>query len=564
MSAEEKALTGYPSIDKPWLKYYSEEAINAKVPELTMYEYLWERNKDYLDNTAIMYFGKKMTYRKFFSLIDCTASALAESGVEKGDVVSIMSLNTPETLIVYYALNRIGAIASMEYITHTPEMIKKSIEGNNPKMIFVLDMIYEKCKDLVESLDIEVVLLPLSDSMPLPAKIIVGLKNGKKKYSGITTFRQFSKRATGVAPLSKDPYAPCVLLGTSGTTGISKMVVLNSYNINSVASHYPICGMDVKREDSFVGIAPLFLSFGLSLCNHMPLTMGVTLIITLTPDKGFDDVRKYKANHILVAPVTINNLFEKEQDLSFLKTVAVGGESLKKAQREKVNEFLEKHNASARLITGYGMTEVSATAVTEMNHIRRDGSVGIPMLKANVKIVDTETNRELEYHQSGEIMVSSPGLMMEYLDNASETEKVIEVDENGTRWMHTGDIGRIDEDGFVYIEGRIKRIYLTKQDAETVACKMFPEYIENVLSECEIVKNNAVVAIPDDVLVNIPIAFVVLKEKNENAQETICKHFEGIAAYNIPKKFYFVEEIPCLSNGKKDYKKLEAMAKGNL
>lgn len=554
---EDNNKTGYPSLDKPWLKYYSENAMDKPLPNCTMYEYLVECNRDHLDDIALIYFDKKITYKNLILQIDRAASALMASGIKQGAVVSIMSLNTPETIALFYALNKIGAVACMEYITHTPELIQKSVETVKPKMLFILDNLYEKCKTITEKMGIEIVLLPLTGSMSVIPKIFVSIKNVSSKCKGVTTYKEFLCRGKEEVLAVSDAYAPCVYLSTSGTTGMPKKVVLNSYNINSVVFYYPNSGMDIKRGERFIGIAPLFISFGLTLCVHLPMIAGVTLVLCIQPDKGFDYMRKYKANHILTAPLYVPNLYEKKAKLSYLKTVAIGGESMSKEDVEYVNVFLENNNAKARLMTGYGMTELAATGITELNHIRRKGTIGIPILNANVKIVDTETNKELSYDETGEILLSSPGLMVEYLNDAEETHKVIETDNQGARWIHTGDLGKVDKDGFVSINGRLKRIYMTKPTPDTLACKLFPDYIENLLSTCTIIKECAVVVIPDKELLNVAVAFCVLKETVSNPEIFISQHLNGVANYNIPKRFCFVKEIPHLPNGKKDYKKLE-------
>lgn len=564
-------LTGYPSIDKPWLKYYNEQELASPLPDGSMYEYLWDCNKDHLNDTALVYFGRKITYAMLFRQINLIASALTTRGIQAGDVVSIISLNTPETIYTYYALNKIGAVVCMEYITQTAESLCNSLESVKTKKVFILDIFlptFEKA--LLQSGIEEIIIFSLSASMGYPLKLVATLKRLKLPEAGcFIPFRTFLKNGNSAeVETVHGGKAAAVMLSTSGTTGIPKKVVHSSYNINSIVFQYQTSGMGFNRGETYISMAPLFLSFGITLAIHLPLCVGVVSIICLDVDakKTIAMFAKYKPNYFLCGDYhmleMISNATIEKMKLSFLRIVAIGGVSLSTENVNIVNKFLREHGSLVGLITGYGMTELGATCVTEMNCARRVGSVGIPQNRVIVKIIDTETGKEKTYGELGEILIHAPSVMMEYWNNPQETAHTLETDEQGRKWVHTGDLGHIDADGFLYIQGRIKRI--ARRIWDGVIYKIFPDFIEKTLSEHSSVKHSAVICIEHKTEITVPIAFVVLTEQIEEPAAVLSKYIQEKAGdYDVPAKFVFMTELPLLSNGKIDYHALEKEMKNS-
>lgn len=464
---QEKGLTGYPSIDRPWLKYYSEEALYAPLPEKSMYGYLWECNREYLNDVALVYFGRKITYRELFGRIDQISAALAGRGIKAGDVVSILSLNTPEAICTYYALNKIGAVACMEYVTQPSETLSESLKSVDAKLVFILDILYASFAETLLEGGVPVVVMPLASSMGYPTKLMALLKQKKaSRNRKLIYFQDFLHTDVPIRLESVDSgSSAAIMVSTSGTTGIPKKVVHSSFNINSVVFQYQTSDMVFKRGETYLSIAPLFLAIGITLAIHLPLCMGVSSILCLDVEKGkvIAMFAKYRPNHFLGGGYNMMEMLSNpavaKMDLGFLHTVAIGGESLSPENIVKVNSFLRERHSGVSLITGYGMTELGATVITEMNSARRVGSVGIPLNRVNVKVVDSETGEEKQYGETGEIVLHAPGMMLGYWKNQQETDNAVETDREGRRWIHTGDLGKVDEDGFVYVQGRIKRIY---------------------------------------------------------------------------------------------------------
>lgn len=567
---EESKLMGYPSIDKPWLKYYSEEAIHATIPDCTMYEYLWESNKDHLDDIALIYFERKIRYKVLFDRIDEIASAISDCGIKPGDTVSIVSLNTPETICTFYALNKLGVVACMEYATQTPDALLKSLKEVNAKAIFVLDILVEHFETAFRESGIShIIVLPLAASMGFVSKIFVSMKKKSlPRNAKYKTFYEFLHSGTVVpsTPVGGAKTA-ALMVSTSGTTGAPKKVIHSSMSINSVVFQYQTSGMKFNRGETYLSMAPLFLAFGITLAIHLPLCVGVASIICIDPDakKTIAMFAKYRPNHFLcgdyhVIEMTVNPALRK-MDLSFLRTIAIGGDCLPPEKCETVNHFLQAHFSHNDLITGYGMTELGATAITEMNHVHRLGSVGIPQNKVNVKIADIKTGQELSYGEIGELLIQSPGEMLGYFSTRAEVDEPFVIDETGEKWLHTGDLGKIDRDGFVFIQGRMKRIFRRYVPGTGTIFKLFPDYIEDLLSKHLSVKHCAVICIADKEYIYVPIAFIVPQkeikgEENELTEYLLTKTVE----YNIPVRYIMKEELPLLSNGKVDYRALELEA----
>lgn len=550
-------LTGYPSIDKPWLKYYTPEAINAKVPDCSIYEYLWKCNQFHLGETAIVYFGQRITYGELFSCIDKAASGLIGMGVKAGDIVSVLSLNTPETISIIYALNKIGAVVSMEPVTQTSQLLDASIKETHTRLIAILDMFATKYSAALQNASLQKVLILNS-----------GIPNQSFEYNekccSYNEFLLSANEAHNIPAYHSQKNTPAVIIQTSGTTAIPKKVVLTNENVNSVVLQYDVANFQFVRGETFLEIVPPYLSVGFTLQMHTPLCLGLKSIISLDPDpkKVAEMFAAYNPNNFMAGVAHVKeiakNPLTQNMDLSALRNFAIGGESIPCEERDEINNYLVKHNASIKLITGYGMTELSSSVITEQKNAQNSKSIGIPLSKVVVKVVDVDTGSELSYQETGELLIQSPSMMKEYMGKQKETVDTIEVDAAGERWLHTGDLGYVDENGFVFIVGRIKRIFQTFDPESHQIYKLYPDYIESEISGCPIVERAAVIAVTDELLLQKPIAFIVLKDKSLDAESIIREYLlDRMASYNMPAEFIVIEQIPLLANGKIDYRKLE-------
>lgn len=567
----EKQLTGYPSIDKPWLKYYSEEAINAPLPECTIYEYLWENNKDHLDDVALIYFGKKITYKKLFENIDKAARAFIGIGMKQGDVCTVVTPSCVNSVIVFYALNKIGAISNYINVIESESEIQKYFLEAKSKYIVTTELFLNKVLKASEKTEVtKIIKFSVSDYMPFMMKIGYKVKTKNfvktKLKNGTIAWRDFIKQSDCVRNINVIHGSESISIWghTGGTTGVPKTVLLTNKAYNTVAMQY-MKSMSYQRGQVFLNIIVPFVVYGMLTCMHMPLCLGLTVAIVpkFEAKDWFQYLKKYRPTHISGIPSYFSPMLEDEKlesiDLSFIKTFAAGGDGMTERLELDINKFLSEHGSQAKLLMGYGMTEVCSSAVTGFDNHSKIGSVGIPLFKNNIRIYNNEKKCECKYGEMGEVLLSSPSLMVGYKDNKKETDKLIMTDSDGIKWVHTKDLGYVDEEGYLFLLGRMKRFIIV--GPEGLAYKVFPKKIEDVIMLSPEVAEVCVVSGHDGNEL-APKAYVVLKSKTTASTEMITQKLTEICLQELPNymrpySYEYLTKMPTTAVGKIDYKKLE-------
>ena len=555
---------------KPWQKYYNKNERVVETPNCSLYHYLFESNQDHLDNTALTYFGNKITYREFFEQIDICAKALISQGIRKKDVVSICMPNTPEAVIMFYAVSKIGAVSNMIHPLSAEEEIKRSLIETKSVMLLTVNFNYKKIVNYIDDTNVyKVVLSSPRDSMPFPMNLGYYLLEDRKvkspkKNEKIIKWNDFYNKGTNYdaeifVKVSKDD--PAVILHSGGTSGTPKSIILSNGNINVVPNQAHIALPDIAVGDSMLGILPMFHCFGLVECVHYPLTTGLELILIPRFDASrFDKLlRKYKPTFIAGVPTLFEALLKNKHmddiDLSNVKYVVSGGDSLNEERNKRINDFLQAHGSVKGIVQGYGMTETGGGCIFSTTNSYTLGSVGIPLPSNDLKIVDPETKKEVETGQVGEIQISGPSVMLGYLNNEKETNSVLEKDKEGKVWVHTGDLGYINKNGCLFFVQRLKRLIISS------GYNVYPSHIEEVLNKHEYVLNSCVVGIPHPYKVQVPKAYIVLKSEYKDTTKVrneIKEYLEkNLAKYMIPKEYVFRETLPKTMIGKVDYKQLE-------
>ena len=569
----EQKLTGYPSIDKPWLKYYSEEAINSALPECTIYEYLWQNNKDHLDDIALNYFDRKITYGELFENIDKAACAFSAIGVKPGDIVTVCAVTIPETIYSFYGLNRLGAVSNMTDPRTSIDGLKDYIIEVHSDVVICIDVVYPKIAKAIEGTGVKTVLIiSPADSLPQPKKAIYKVFNSTKiKMNDIAVkwdeFIDNGKEEIPNYPTYKKDVC-CVIEHTGGTTGSPKGVMLSSDNINALACQY-FYGLDTSRQQKFLNIMPPFIAYGVAIGIHMPMCCGNTIILIpqFNPEKFDKLIVKYKPNHFCGVPTHFDTLLSSKRmdnfDLSFLVSAGMGGDKMDIDSEQKINDFLASHNNKYKVAKGYGMTETSScscSCLCKNNESNKLGSTGVPLIHNLISVFDASTGKELKYNEIGEICISSPTMMLGYFDNENETNKIIKRHEDGRLWVHSGDIGYMDNDGCLFIADRAKRMIIRHD-----GFKVFPSLIENAVSSHAAVKNCCAVGVADKQHSQgkLPVAVAVLKDNsctNRVKKELMQMCRDKLPEYVQPADFMFVSELPLTPIGKVDYRALEKQA----
>lgn len=572
--AAEKKPGGFPSIEKPWLKYYTAEAISAPLPESTVYEYMYENNKDYPNDIALMYFNRSITYGEFFDNIDKTARAFAAAGVKKGDIVTVAMPSMPEALYCVYALNRLGAIANMIHPLASENEICHYLNEVKSEVFVMFTGTYELIKNAIGKTGVKkAVVASPAESLAAPVRFLYKLRNKEPKFGAESVFQSWDAfikagRDMNVEYSSHDINETTVISHTGGTTGEPKGVMFSDMNLNSLMFQI-VCNFKYHRQGKSLVSLPPFVNYSLVEAMMAPLAIGyqVILLPKYEPSELAEYIGKYRPTMLLSIPAYWKELLELEEgdttDFSPLEQIYYGGESLDEETERRINAVLKKHGSAFELCKGLGSTEMGAAATQSYPNCNPIGSVGIPLAFVNCKILNPETGEELTYNQEGEIAFSGPTLMLGYYEKPEATDEVVKIHADGNRWLHTGDLGHITEDGVIYVTGRIKRIIMTKGNDGQVT-KMFPDRIEKAILEHPAVGLCCIIGVEDEKRIHYPKAVVVLNSGYEKSNSltdeilTVCK--EKLPDYMVPEIIEYRDDLPRTSRGKVDYRALEQEA----
>jgi long-chain acyl-CoA synthetase len=551
-----------------WFKNYKDVPYSLKYPRITMYELIEETAKKYPNNIAYEYFGVTCTYSNFINKINKVASSLKSIGITSNDIVTICMPNTPEAIILFYAINLIGAVSNMVHPLSSEGEIEFYLNKTNSRYIFTIDISYEKIASIVSNTKLrKIVVIPPSQEMKPFKKLMYWFFKGRhikiddnnivmnwndflsigKNYKGIYRYkRKFNEIAT--------------ILYSGGTTGKPKGIMLSNLNFNAVALQTRAM-VDLKNPtDSILAIMPIFHGFGIGESIHAPLAAGMKCI--LIPNfnaKKFDElIKKHKPNFVIGVPTLFEALLKygsfKDKDLSSISCIVSGGDIVSTELKRRVDELLEKYGSKAKLRVGYGLTEGTCASCLTTNDYFKNECIGIPFPDTYYKIVKIGTNDEVPINIDGEICISGPTVMMGYYDEANENMQTLRKHRDGKIWLHTGDVGCINEDGYVFFKQRIKRIIISS------GYNIYPSYIENVINEHPDVLSSVVIGIDHPYKVQVAKAIIILKPEVKNkfeSKRSIKEHCEkNIAKYSLPYEYEFRKSIPTTLVGKVSYGKL--------
>lgn len=560
----------------PWLKYYGNTPASLEYPHKTMYEMVEAAAKRHPNHVAYVFMGKKTTYTEFMKRIQAAAQGLYKMGIRKGDKVTICMANTPQALDCFYALNRIGAIPNMIHPLSASQEIAFYLNFSKSKAVLTLDQFYYKVAEILPQLEnpTEILIAKVVDELPAPLSALYPLTKTaravkKLPKAGYTLWYDMVKAGKNTKlPAQKSRYDACgAILYSGGTTGTTKGIMLSNLNFNALALQTIAASGFTMEEISnmkMLSVMPVFHGFGLGIGIHTPLVAGGTCI--LIPQFNVKvyakTLMKQKPNLIPGVPTLFEALLRTEDlegaDLSFLKGIFSGGDSLSPELKKKVDAFLREHNCSEQIREGYGTTEcVTASCLTPKDYARQ-GSIGVPFPDTYYKIVEPGTTNEVGPNIEGEICISGPTVMLGYMDNPYETANTLRRHYDGRIWLHTGDLGHMDQDGFVYFRQRIKRMIVTS------GYNVYPSQLENIIDANDKVLISCVIGVKDPYRVQRVKAYVVPMpgvEPSEALKQEILDYCSGrIAKYAMPREIEFRKELPKTLVGKVAYRVLEEEA----
>ncbi len=558
-------------VKAPWLKNYGDVKFNLDYFEGSMWEAVRNIAHRYPNYIAFDFMGSTTTYAKFEQEVYVCAKALRAIGVKPGDRVTICMPNCPQTVIMFYAVNLMGGIANMIHPLSSENEIEFFINHSKSVCALTMDMFYGKFEAIRKNLKAlkTLVIARIPDALSVPMKAGYALTQGRKVAkipadTPILRWNEFIKKGKAyigeyMATVKRED--PAVILYSGGTTGTTKGILLSNLNFNALKEQIIATNPIFKPGDKMLAVMPMFHGFGLGVTIHSMLANGGRCILVprFTAETYAKDIVKHRCNFIAGVPTLYEALLRQPRmagaDLSCLKGVFSGGDSLSVELKKRFDAFLAEHNASIQVREGYGTTEcVTASCLTPL-HLQKEGSIGQPFPDTYYKIVDVGTNIEVPYGTEGEICISGPSVMLGYLDQPEETANTLRVHGDGRVWLHTGDLGTMDEDGFIYFKQRLKRMIVTS------GYNVYPSQIENILDGFESVQMSCVIGVPDPYKVQKVKAFVMLKpgyEPNEETKQNIlayCK--KNIAKYAMPYDIEFRESLPKTLVGKVAYRVLE-------
>ena len=558
------------TVKTPWYPYTEGVPVHLEYFKGSMFDMVASVAARYPNYVAFDFMGKSTTYAKMIKKIEQCAQALKTIGIRKGDCVTIAMPNCPQAIYMFYAINLIGGIASMVHPLSSEKEIEFYLNESNSITVITLDQFYGKIEAIRKNTGIvNVILARIKDELAQPLKtgymITEGYKIAKIPDDAPVIrwkdFMKLSKCCFYNYKIERDDNDPAVILYSGGTTGTTKGIMLTNRNFNALAEQVIATNPMFKPGDKMLAAMPVFHGFGLGVCIHTMLAKGgrCVLVPRFTPKSYSKLITKNRCNFIAGVPTLYEAMLRlpnmENADFSHLKGVFSGGDSLSIELKKKMDKFLADHKATIKVREGYGTTEcVTACCLTPVK-LQKEGSIGIPFPDTYFKIVKPDTDEELPYGEEGEIVLSGPTVMLGYYNKPEETAKTLRRHADGLTWLYTGDLGCMDDQGFVYFRGRIKRMIVTS------GYNVYPAQLENILDAHEKVQMSCIIGVPDPYKMQKVKAFVMLRPGYEPTQETkdellaYCRKY--IAKYAMPYDIEFRNELPKTLVGKVAYRVLE-------
>ena len=555
----------------PWKEHLGDVPFTLDYFQGSMFEAVANIAEKYPDNVAFDFYGKATTYKELIREIETCAKALKTIGVREGDKVTIALPNCPQAIQVFYAVNLVGGICNMIHPLSAEKEIEFYLNESHSVTAITLDQFYGKFENIRKNTGVtNIVIASVKDELSKPLKAGTMIMDSINKVQKIPDdapvirwkdFLKLSRHCFYNYKVERKGADPAVILYSGGTTGTTKGILLSNLNFNALGQQVIAANPMFRVGDKMLAAMPLFHGFGLGVCVHTMLSQGgrCILIPRFTAEDYAKKVVKCKCNFIAGVPTLYEALlrlpYMNNADLSSLKGVFSGGDSLSVELKKKFDKFLYDHNSKVQIREGFGTTECVTASCLTPPHMAKEGSIGLPFPDTYYKIVEPGTDKELPYGEEGEILIAGPTVMMEYINHPQETAQTLRRHADGLTWIYTGDLGVMDSEGFVYFRGRAKRMIITS------GYNVYPGQIENILDANELIHMSCVIGVPDPYKMQKVKAFVMLKPgvpESDDTKELILAYCrKHIAKYAMPYDIEFRKELPKTLVGKVAYRVLE-------
>ena len=554
----------------PWKDHLGEVPFHLDYFEGSMFEAVAAIAEKYPNNVAFDFMGRSTTYKTLVKEIEQCAKALKTIGVREGDRVTIAMPNCPQAIQMFYAVNLVGGICNMIHPLSAEKEIEFYLNASESVTAITLDQFYNKFENIRHNTKVvNIIIASIKDELSKPVKAGYMLTEGRKVKkipddAPVIRWKDFLRLSCHCFynyKVERKGSDPAVILYSGGTTGTTKGILLSNKNFNALGQQVIAANPMFRVGDKMLAAMPLFHGFGLGVCVHTMLSQGgrCILIPRFTAETYAKQIVKYKCNFIAGVPTLYEALLRlpsmENADLSSLKGVFSGGDSLSIELKKKFDKFLYDHNAKIQIREGFGTTECVTASCLTPPHMAKEGSIGLPFPDTYYKIVEPGTDKEVPYGTEGEILIAGPTVMMEYVGHPEETAQTLRKHDDGLTWIYTGDLGTMDNEGFIYFRGRAKRMIITS------GYNVYPGQLENIIDAHEFVHMSCVIGVPDPYKMQKVKAFVMLKPgipANDDTKEAILAYCrKNIAKYAMPYDIEFRAELPKTLVGKVAYRKLE-------
>lgn len=554
----------------PWKDHLGEVPFTLDYFQGSMYDAIAKMAEAYPKQTAFDFMGKSTSYKEMIENIDKCARSLRTIGVREGDRVTIAMPNCPQAIYMLYAINRVGAVSNMVHPLSSEKELEFYINESGSVTVVTLDQFYNKFEAIRgNTCLVNLIIASIKDALSKPMKAGYMLTEGRKLKKipedapviRWDEFMRLGKACFWKHAVSRGYDDPAAILYSGGTTGTTKGILLSNGNFNALAQQIVATNPMFRPGDKMLSAMPLFHGFGLGVCIHSMLANGGRCILVprFTAESYSKLITKYKCNFIAGVPTLFEALLRlpnmDKSDLSSLKGVFSGGDSLSVELKKKLDKFLYDHKSAVQVREGYGTTETVTACCLTPPHMFKEGSIGLPFPDTYIKIVTPGTDEELPYGEEGEILLAGPTVMQEYINHPDETKETLRKHSDGLTWVYTGDRGTMDQEGFIYFKGRNKRMIITS------GYNVYPAQLENIFDSNEKVSMSCVIGIPDSLKMQRVKVFIVpatgVVASDALKDELLSYASKHIAKYAMPKEVEFRDNLPKTLVGKVAYRVLE-------